>query len=116
MLKNFGALRAQSRNIKLRAAKMKNVVCVVVFLCFIVVHDGAFLNYILALHITSFSSCRNYWGGGQIDMFAPQYFHGGAAAQPPRIDASGGGGLVSSKLLCPPTKTQGPLVPPTEKS
>ena len=41
-----------------------------------------------------FSSCQNYWGGGQNDMFAPppQYFHGGGGATaplPPRIDASG---------------------------
>ena len=39
---------------------------------------------ILALHIINFSSCRYYWrGGGQNDMFAPQYFHWGAAAPPP---------------------------------
>ena len=49
---------------------------------------------IFALHIINFSSCRNYWGGGgQNDMFAPQYFHWRAAAPPPppppRIDASG---------------------------
>ena len=46
---------------------------------------------ILALHIMNFSSCRNYWGGGgQNAMFTPQYFHWGATAPPPRIDASGG--------------------------
>ena len=40
---------------------------------------------ILALHIINFSSCRNYWGGGQNDMFSPNIFIGG-----------GGGGVLHS--------------------
>ena len=81
--KKIGALRAQSRNIKL-CAKMTIVYKFNGF----VVHDSAF-KPILALHIINFSSCRNYWGGGgkTICLPPPQYFHGGGGGsdcpQPP---------------------------------
>ena len=31
----------------------------------------------------NFTSCQNYWGGGQNDMFAPQYFHWRGDCPPP---------------------------------
>ena len=43
---------------------------------------------IIALHMINFSSCRNYWGGGHNDMFAP----------PPIFSLGGGGG--QDRRLC----------------
>ena len=74
---------------------------------------------ILALHITHFSSCRNYWGGGKSICLPPNIFMGAQLPQPPpppRIDASGGGGRLSAQNLCAPLrKPKAPQCPPTEQ-
>ena len=67
---------------------------------------------IFALHIIKFSSCRNYWGGGQNNMFAPQYFHWGAAAPatPPPPQGSTPLGLKHIPWIA--AGVQGPLKGP----
>ena len=66
---------------------------------------------ILALHITNFSSCRNYWGGGGKSICLPPNIFMGVRLppQPPRIDASGGGGgACQLKIVVPPYENPRP--------
>ena len=70
---------------------------------------------ILALHITNFPNCQNYWGE-QIDMFAPQYFHGGRGCPPPQNRRLwGGGGACQLKFVVPPYENPRPPSAPLLK-
>ena len=68
-------------------------------------HDSAFLTDYCITYYPFLKLTKLLGGGGQNDMFAPQYFHWGATApQPPpptpRIDASGGKRLGRARGDC----------------
>ena len=72
-------------------------------------HDGAFFKPILALHITHFSSCQNYWG--------ESIWGRGCHASPPPPPGStprgeGGGGACQLKICVPPYENLRPPPPP----
>ena len=86
--KKIGALCTQGRNIKLFAhsapQKLKWCIFSGIFMLNLMVCSAwqYFLNLFLQLHIITFSSCRNYWGGGKIICLPP----------PPPIFSLGRGG------------------------
>ena len=71
---------------------------------------------ILALHITNFSSCRNYWRGQSICL--PPNIFMGARLPPPPPESTPLGGACQLKNCVPPyenPRPPPPQCPPTEK-
>ena len=65
-----------------------------------VVNYSAYSTYSCIRYYEFFKLAKLLGGGGQNDMFAPQYFHwGGDCPPPPRIDASVCGHVTVTEVI-----------------